>query len=252
MPLQNRVTPLGELITHPGRGLVYGNWGCLHYGDGRVRRRYSGKRWIACRLRFRGWHRAPLMAPGRFTELFFLDEVTALAAGHRPCALAGVGSKGPHATSTQSSTADESRRSAGAIRTLPRPTARCAITWRSTQAGWTLPGWTTSASTLSKATSTVVDHRRPRRPVQGAARHPGLVIDQAPLGVRGRWACGSDLHLAAVFAPHDVERALPVGPLVGVSPEQVAQALDQARGAAGAPVAVVVGQRRGERRRRDA
>src|ERR687897_3357894 len=87
MPLQNRVTPLGELVAEPGRGLVYGNRGCLHDDRGRIRRRYAGKRWIACRLRFRDWHRAPLMQPGRFTELFFLDEATAFAAGHRPCAL---------------------------------------------------------------------------------------------------------------------------------------------------------------------
>ena len=87
MPLQNRVTPLSELIADPARGLVYGNRGCLHDGAGRIRRRYNGRRWIACRLEFRGWHREPLMQPGRFTELFFLDEVTAFAAGHRPCAL---------------------------------------------------------------------------------------------------------------------------------------------------------------------
>ena len=87
MPRQNRVTPLGELIADPARGLVYGNRGCLHDANGRIRRRYAGKRWIACRLRFRGWHRSPLLQPGRFTELFFLDEATALAAGHRPCAL---------------------------------------------------------------------------------------------------------------------------------------------------------------------
>jgi hypothetical protein len=87
MPLQNRVTPLGELIADPGRGLVYGNRGCLHDSSGRIRRRYNGKRWIACRLQFRGWRRRPLLQPGRFTELFFLDEATALAAGHRPCAL---------------------------------------------------------------------------------------------------------------------------------------------------------------------
>ena len=71
----------------PARGLVYGNRGCLHDEHGRIRRRYGVRRWIACQLEFRGWHRAPLMQPGRFTELFFLDEVTALAAGHRPCAL---------------------------------------------------------------------------------------------------------------------------------------------------------------------
>lgn len=45
------------------------------------------KRWISCRLEFKGWRRGPLLQPGRFTELFFLDEATALAAGHRPCAL---------------------------------------------------------------------------------------------------------------------------------------------------------------------
>jgi hypothetical protein len=87
MPLQNRVTPLGDLIADPARGLVYGNRGCLHDGSGRIRRHHAGRRWIACRLRFRGWHRSPLLQPGKFTELFFLDEATAFAAGHRPCAL---------------------------------------------------------------------------------------------------------------------------------------------------------------------
>ncbi len=87
MTRQNRVTPFSELIAHPARGLVYGNRGCLHGADGRIRRRFAGRRWIDCRLQFRGWHRAPLMQPGRFTELFFLDEATAFAAGHRPCAL---------------------------------------------------------------------------------------------------------------------------------------------------------------------
>jgi hypothetical protein len=87
VPLQNRVTPLGELIAHPARGLVYGNRGCLHDASGRIRRSYAVKRWIACRLEFRGWHRSPLLQPGKFTELFFLDEATAFAAGHRPCAL---------------------------------------------------------------------------------------------------------------------------------------------------------------------
>ncbi|HWB56626.1 MAG TPA: hypothetical protein VG479_06800 [Gaiellaceae bacterium] len=87
MPLENRVTPLSELVADPARGLVYGNRGCLHDASGRIRRRYAVKRWIACRLEFRGWQRGPLMRPGLFTELFFLDEVTAMAAGHRPCAL---------------------------------------------------------------------------------------------------------------------------------------------------------------------
>jgi len=87
VPLQNRVTPLSDLIADPARGLVYGNRGCLHDDEGRIRRRYATRRWIACRLRFKGWHRQPLLQPGRFTELFFLDEATAFAAGHRPCAL---------------------------------------------------------------------------------------------------------------------------------------------------------------------
>jgi hypothetical protein len=87
VPLQNRVTPLGELIADPARGLVYGNRGCLHDAGGRIRRTFGVRRWIACRLEFRGWQRGPKMQPGRFTELFFLDDATALAAGHRPCAL---------------------------------------------------------------------------------------------------------------------------------------------------------------------
>jgi hypothetical protein len=87
VPLQNRVTPLGELVADPARGLVYGNRGCLHDDAGRIRRRYAVRRWIACRLEFEGWQRGPLLQPGKFTELFFLDEATAFAAGHRPCAL---------------------------------------------------------------------------------------------------------------------------------------------------------------------
>jgi hypothetical protein len=86
MPLQNRVTPLGELIADSARGLVYGNRGCLHDAEGRIRRRWATSRWIACRLEFKGRRRTPLLRPGRYTELFFLDEATALAAGHRPCA----------------------------------------------------------------------------------------------------------------------------------------------------------------------
>ena len=86
MPRQNRVTPLGELIATLERGLVYGNRGCLHDEDGNIRRRYAGRRWIGCKLEFGGRRRSPLMQPGKYTELFFLDEATAFAAGHRPCA----------------------------------------------------------------------------------------------------------------------------------------------------------------------
>ena len=85
MPLQNRVTPTGELIATPERGLVFGNRGRLHDDERRIRRAWALKRWIACRLEFRGRHHGA-MPPGRYTGLFFLDEATAFAAGHRPCA----------------------------------------------------------------------------------------------------------------------------------------------------------------------
>ena len=87
MALRNRVTPLNEIVADPARGLVYGNRGCLHDETGAIRRLYAVRRWIACRLAFKGWERRPLLQPGKFTELFFLDEATAFAAGHRPCAL---------------------------------------------------------------------------------------------------------------------------------------------------------------------
>jgi hypothetical protein len=87
MPFQNRVTPLGELVATSERGLVYGNRGRLHDEHGAIRREWQLKRWISCRLEFRGRHRVDgPMAPNRYTGLFFLDDATALAAGHRPCA----------------------------------------------------------------------------------------------------------------------------------------------------------------------
>lgn len=64
--------------------MFWGNRGRLHDRDGIVRRYSSGRAWLICLLQFNG-RRRPLLAPGRLTELFFLDEVTALAAGHRPC-----------------------------------------------------------------------------------------------------------------------------------------------------------------------
>ena len=85
MPRQNRVTPFSTLITTPARGTFMGNRGCLHDDDKQVRRRFVGKRWIICVLEFKG-RRHRIMVPGHYTELFFLDEATALAAGHRPCA----------------------------------------------------------------------------------------------------------------------------------------------------------------------
>jgi hypothetical protein len=88
MPLQNRVTPWGEIISTPARGTLFGNrGGCFHTEKQELLpvTRWKGNRWIACLLEFKGRHRE-LMQPNRYTELFFLDEATALAAGHRPCA----------------------------------------------------------------------------------------------------------------------------------------------------------------------
>jgi hypothetical protein len=65
---------------------VYGNRGCLHNSAGTIVRRAAAKRWIACRLSYRGWYGAALRG-GRLLGLFFLDDATAFAAGHRPCAL---------------------------------------------------------------------------------------------------------------------------------------------------------------------
>ena len=85
MTRRNRATPRQEVIADPARGLVYANRGVLVDAHGEIRRRWGVRRWIACRLEFKGRRRRPLMAPGRYTELFFTDEATAFAAGHRPC-----------------------------------------------------------------------------------------------------------------------------------------------------------------------
>ncbi len=85
MPRRNRVTPFGTLIAVDARGTLMGNRGCVHDASGVIRRPYQVKRWLICLLEFKGRHRE-VMRPGQYTELFFLDEATAFAAGHRPCA----------------------------------------------------------------------------------------------------------------------------------------------------------------------
>lgn len=86
MPRPNRMTPLGVPEATPERGMFMGNRGCLVDARGELVRAWQVERWITCVTAFRGRRRTPLMQPGRYTELFFLDEATALAAGHRPCA----------------------------------------------------------------------------------------------------------------------------------------------------------------------
>jgi hypothetical protein len=84
MPRQNRVTPYGELIAVPDRGTFWGNRGALLDRDGRLARYSRGQAWAICVLSFKGRRRQQWI-PGRLTELYFLDEATGLAAGHRPC-----------------------------------------------------------------------------------------------------------------------------------------------------------------------
>jgi hypothetical protein len=84
MPRQNRVMPTGEIRAVPERGTLMGNRGILHDEEGRIKRPWQVRRWLLCLLEFRGRHRV-VMTPRRYTELFFLDEATGLAAGHRPC-----------------------------------------------------------------------------------------------------------------------------------------------------------------------
>ena len=86
MPLQNRVTPTGDIIATPHRGLFTGNRGIIHDPATKtlLNKRWSSPAWITCLCEFKGWRR-PVMGRRSWTELFFLDEATAFAAGHRPC-----------------------------------------------------------------------------------------------------------------------------------------------------------------------
>src|SRR6266511_2726230 len=85
MPLQNRVDPFGSLIATPARGAWFGNRGGRFHRDDRTLggRQWASRQWICCALSFKA-RRHQVWGPG-FTDLFFLDEVTAFAAGHRPC-----------------------------------------------------------------------------------------------------------------------------------------------------------------------
>ncbi|MGH8280534.1 MAG: hypothetical protein ACRETQ_13380, partial [Gammaproteobacteria bacterium] len=85
MPLQNRVNPFGGLDAVSARGAWIGNRGIIHGDRKRIVAAWRSKAWITCELHFRGVHRR-VFSPHTWTELFFLDEATAFAAGHRPCA----------------------------------------------------------------------------------------------------------------------------------------------------------------------
>src|SRR6201996_2557455 len=86
MPLQNRVTPFGDIVAVSDRGLFTGNRGIIHDPATKtlLRKRWSNPAWLICVCEFRG-RRREVMGGRSWTELFFLDEATAFAAGHRPC-----------------------------------------------------------------------------------------------------------------------------------------------------------------------
>src|SRR6266853_6838206 len=85
MPLQNRVTPTGDIIATPHRGMFTGNRGIIHDPATKtLTRRWASQAWLTCLCEFKG-RRREVMGGRSWTELFFLDEATALAAGHRPC-----------------------------------------------------------------------------------------------------------------------------------------------------------------------
>lgn len=88
MPLQNRVTPMGDIVAEPERGMFTGNRGIIHDPLTRtlLNRLWASRAWLICTLQWRGIRRT-VMGTRSWTELFFLDEATALAAGHRPCFL---------------------------------------------------------------------------------------------------------------------------------------------------------------------
>ena len=84
MPLQNRVDPWGNILAVSARGAWLGNRGIIHNVQKQIVRPYQHQSWVTCRLRFKNRKRK-IMSPSTYTELFFLDESTAFAAGHRPC-----------------------------------------------------------------------------------------------------------------------------------------------------------------------
>ncbi|MEL7258073.1 MAG: hypothetical protein AAFN80_09555 [Pseudomonadota bacterium] len=87
MTLQNRVQPTGDILAIPNRGTLMGNRGILHDDHQNLtQRRWQHPHWVTCVTKYKDWHRK-VMQPRNYTELFFLDEPTALAAGHRPCGL---------------------------------------------------------------------------------------------------------------------------------------------------------------------
>lgn len=155
MPLQNRVTPRGELIATPARGMFMGNRGRLHDGRRRIVRHANGNLWIICLLDFKG-RRREVMAPNSYTELFFLDEAVALAAGHRPCAecrlsayrayLASVGATGAPEVNSRLRDARNAPRAIADVTALPdgvfvHAAGEAMLKWQGALRRWTPDGY---------------------------------------------------------------------------------------------------------------
>ena len=118
-PLPNRVSPLGDIVAHPARGLMMGNRGGKIHDEWAIRRKQASRRWITCVTEFRN-RRRKVMESG-YTELFFLDEATALAAGHRPCFECRRADASAYAAALGIERADDIDRAVAADRLLPRP-----------------------------------------------------------------------------------------------------------------------------------
>jgi len=122
MPLQNRVTPSGLIIATSARGTFMGNRGRLHDEARRIVRTSAARAWLICRLEFKG-RRREVMSPMAYTELFFLDEAVALAAGHRPCGECRRESYRAYKAAVAVEKADELDRLLNAARRAPRASA---------------------------------------------------------------------------------------------------------------------------------
>jgi hypothetical protein len=165
MPLQNRVTPTGELIATPARGTFMGNRGRLHDEHRRIVRAANGNLWIICVLQFKGRHRE-IMTPNSYTELFFLDEAVGLAAGHRPCAecrrqayrayLDAVGIKGAPELNARLRDSRNASRAIASVASLPdgvfvESAEGPELTWHGALHRWTPDGYVGSRPATGSA-----------------------------------------------------------------------------------------------------
>jgi hypothetical protein len=177
VPLQNRVNPFGELFAAPARGTLMGNRGGRFHTEARTltARRWASRQWICCVLAFKGRHRN--VWERFYTELFFLDEPTALAAGHRPCF--------------------ECRRHEADI---------FAEHWRKAHRGRQRPRATQMDQVLHRERLQGRAKRRHRRGIDGLPDGAFIVVDGAAFAVRGdallRWT--PQRYDARIARPHGI------------------------------------------------